>query len=702
MKLLLFCMTMILLLSSCHRNGNPRIICSVNNESVYIRNAGTTLSVDNDCHFGLIFRKNDEDIQLNGDLKKGPSVSLIDSSGTEVPFRVKTASVNDLNDKSGDGKNICITAESADKKILCNIFISACSEYPDAILINASFKNVSSEKYYCRGYILNKVTVNLSGNNQKWMTFQGASYNWGQDFVFQLPDTFNRDNYMGLNALKAGGGIPVTDIWNKDFGIALACLGNKPEPVSLPVNAENGAISLGIEELFSEKVILPEESLKTVQTAIIIHEGDFYEPLKKFSGLMRDLLSDFQISPEYTYQPEWCTWGYNQNFTAEQILDKIDTLKALGIKSVILDDGWSVKHGDWIPDPRKFPAGDEDFIKLIERLHQNGLKVWLWWVPGYTDSTSSLADSHPEWLILNKDGTVHRSYGLCPAYEPVQDHFKQLVRKFTEKYRLDGFKLDFGEINSAPPCYNPLHHHSDPYESYYGTPELFRNICNSAKQSNPQIVLEYCSCGLPPNIYHLPFVNLAVTSDPSIGQITNRIKMYKALMGDDFPVLEEYCGVLAGPLYQLTIGSGGVPGTFSTLLDDYHEKWLKIYHKYQLSKGHYLNLYDIGFDYPETHVIKKDSSFFYAFYTHPWKKMGPERFYRFDNEFDSYQGKKKEVIFPEESWSGKVELRGLDINRSYKIVDYENDREIGSVTGKDPFLDISFINYLLVEVTPVK
>ena len=48
-------------------------------------------------------------------------------------------------------------------------------------------------------------------------------------------------------------------------------------------------------------------------------------------------------------------------------------------------------------------------------------------------------------------------------------------------------------------------------------------------------------------------------------------------MGIDFPVLEEYCGVLAGPAYQLAIGTGGVPGTFSTYLDGYHEKWLKIY-----------------------------------------------------------------------------------------------------------------------------
>ena len=43
---------------------------------------------------------------------------------------------------------------------------------------------------------------------------------------------------------------------------------------------------------------------------------------------------------------------------------RLERLKALGIRSVILDDGWSVNHGDWTPDPEKFPNGDVDFKKL--------------------------------------------------------------------------------------------------------------------------------------------------------------------------------------------------------------------------------------------------------------------------------------------------------------------------------------------------
>jgi alpha-galactosidase len=701
MKLLINLALATIFFLSCTEKKDSGIICLIDKNLTSIKNANTTFSVDNNIRLEISFTKYNENFNLTGGESRISFVSLTDTSGNSLSFTRKSARVTRINDKYGAGKSIILETESTDRNILSIITLSSYEQFPDVILVKSTFRNISEAGFPCHGYALNQLTI-ADPDETEWMTFQGASYNWGQDFVFKLPDSFSRDNYMGLNAIKAGSGIPLTDIWNREFGIALASIGDKPEYVSLPVNANKGLINMGVEERFDDLVISPGDSLNTIESAIIVHSGDFYNPLKKFSALIKIMLPDFQLPPEVAYQPEWCTWGFNQNFKPEDILNKLDTLKSLGTKSIILDDGWSVNHGDWIPDPIKFPSGDDDFKKLINTLHDNGFKVWLWWVPGYADSTSSLALGHPDWLIRNMDGSAHPSYGLCPAYAPVQEHYKNLVRKFTAEYKLDGFKLDFGEINSAAPCYNPVHHHDDPNESYLSTPLLFQNICSIAKQYNPQMILEYCSCGIPPNIFHLPFINLAVTSDPSISQITNRIKMYKALMGDDFPVLEEYCGVLAGPVYQLTIGSGGVPGTFSTYLDDYHRKWIDIYKKYQLSRGLYMNLYDIGFDYPETHTIKKDDTIYYAFYTHPWQQSGPGRLYRFGNEFDTIPGMQKEFNFPSEQWKGKVELRGLDNKKRYRIIDYGNDLEIGIIDGNKPFLDVSFPNYLLLEATPVR
>jgi alpha-galactosidase len=685
-------------MASCQSKGHTGINCTVSKNQVILRNANTALTVDEDLHFSLSFRESNV---TEAERPAGiSSVCLIDSADHIIPFSRNYVLTEQVDDNLGEGRIVRIFAGSEGQRILSTISLTAYRKFPDVILVQSSFKNISGKRFGLKGYFINNLNLQQPFPDSVWWSFQGASYSWGQDFVFRLPDTYRRENYMGLNSLKEGGGIPLSDAWNRKWGVALAGLSDKPEDISLPVENVKGRVNLKIKRL-KEQVLLPGDSLVTLKTVIIVHNGDYYNPLKIYSALMKPLLPEGQRPAETGYQTEWCTWGYNQNFKPEQIIEKLPRLKELGIKSVILDDGWSLNHGDWLPDPVKFPGGDADFKDLTGKIHDAGMKVWLWWIPGYADSKSSVVSLHPDWLIMNADGSVHGSYGLCPAYPPVMQHYQRLVTKFVDEYRLDGFKLDFREINSAPPCFNPAHHHSDPYDSYHSTPLLFKMICETGKSYNPEMVIEYCSCGIPPNIFHLPWTNLAVTSDPDISQITNRIKMYKALRGDDFPVLEEYNGILAGPLYQLTIGTGGVPGTFSTLLDSYHEKWQAIYQKYQLSRGQYMNMYDIGFDYPEAHLIKKDNNFYYAFYTHPWKKMDSKRLFRFGTEFDFKTGDQKEIDYPQESFSGNVELRGLDGKKSYLVRDYENSRELGVVNGKKPALEVSFMNYLLLEVKPL-
>ena len=703
MKSLLFMTAIIMIAASCSRSGDGDITCTFDSRIITIKNANTTIRINNDLYFEILFEKNGKLYPLIDENKTYQSVFLHDSINEKISFARKFTQINKINDKFGKGKNVKIEAISQNGRIACIVSLSSYNSFPNVILVQSSFKNISEKNYYIRDYTLNHLCLRVPPEKSEWWSFQGASYFWGTDFVFKLPKSFNRENYLGLNAIRYGGGIPLVDVWNKEFGLALAYIGEKPYDISLPVKADSSEIQLEIKDNYKAQLLKPNDSIVSIQTAIIVHQNDFYDPLRTYSELMKSILPEFLKPVELAYEPEWCTWGYNQNFKPENILSKLERLKSLGIKSVIFDDGWSLNHGDWIPDPVKFPRGDEDFKELINKIHESGFKTWLWWVPGYVDSTSGIAIQHPDWLIKNKDGSVHSSFGLCPAYKPVQDHYKKLVQKFIEEYKIDGFKLDFGVINSAAPCYDPNHHHKNAYESYRSTPLLFKNIYEKASQYNPDILLEYCACSIPPTIFHLQYTNLAVTSDPNISQITERIKMYKALMGDNFPVLEEYCGVLAGPLYQLTVGAGGVPGTFSTYLDEYHEKWLNVYHKYQLSKGKYLNLYDIGFDYPEAHVIKKDDKFYYAFYTHSWNQLGspPERWYRFGTEFDSKLEGQSELKYPKESFSGKVDFRGLDEHVKYKVFDYANNKELGTINGDKPYLIVSFDDYLLLELKPL-
>jgi len=89
-----------------------------------------------------------------------------------------------------------------------------------------------------------------------------------------------------------------------------------------------------------------------------------------------------------------------------------------------------------------------------------------------------------------------------------------------------------------------------------------------------------------------------------------------------------------------------------------------------LSKGEYLGgLYDLGYDMPETHVIRKSDTLFYAFYA--------------------------------KNFEGKISLKGL-ASKEYKIVDYVNNREMGTMQPGKPGPDVKFSDYLLLMAYPVK
>jgi alpha-galactosidase len=189
------------------------------------------------------------------------------------------------------------------------------------------------------------------------------------------------------------------------------------------------------------------------------------------------------------------------------------------------------------------------------------------------------------------------------------------------------------------------------------------------------------------SIYNMPYVNQVVSSDPtSSWQIRLKGKTYKAIMpatayyGDHVELSD------GGNDFASSFGVGAVLGTKFTWPKDnpyQHESqlltpekevvwkhWFDLYNRKMLSKERYLGtLYDIGYDRPEAHVIAKGDTMFYAFYA--------------------------------DEWDGTLELRGLRDDRTYRAVDYVNEKEIAEFDGSQPHLETAFKGYLLLEVTPM-
>jgi alpha-galactosidase len=103
------------------------------------------------------------------------------------------------------------------------------------------------------------------------------------------------------------------------------------------------------------------------------------------------------------------------------------------------------------------------------------------------------------------------------------------------------------------------------------------------------------------------------------------------------------------------------------------KKWFGLYNLHRPAEGEYLNLYDLGFDRPEGHVLRKGERLYYAFFA----EAAGER------------------------WKGRLPLRGLAA-RAYQLWDYANDRELGSAQGPGEFsLEVSFTGALLLVAVPL-
>jgi len=101
-----------------------------------------------------------------------------------------------------------------------------------------------------------------------------------------------------------------------------------------------------------------------------------------------------------------------------------------------------------------------------------------------------------------------------------------------------------------------------------------------------------------------------------------------------------------------------------------------------LSKGNFRNLYVYGYDFPEAYAIEKDGSMYYAFYV-------PEK-----------SSRTAKHTADAETWSGEIELRGLR-PETYKVVDYVNNKDYGTVSGPAAKMKVEIQDSLLLEATPV-
>ncbi len=600
-----------------------------------------------------------------------------------------------VTDTYGKGEKLTLTGTSGALRKDVSVIIY--EEFPSLAIFDVSYTNVGKSQLKILKWTNNNYTIdNHATDGQsnpaqaRFWSFQSGSYERRPNWIVPLHAGFSQQNYLGMNASDYGGGTPIVDVWRKDVGIGIGHVEPRPRLISLPVSMPNARQARISVQYRHDQFLEPGESFRTFRTFVTVHDGDYFQTLLTYRRFM--LKQGFQMAkaPEGAFGAIWCAWGYGRDFKPQQVYDTLPTVKRMGFTWVTLDDGWQNNYGDWQLDPKKFPHGDADIKAMVNRIHQEGFKAQLWWSPLSAVPESKLLTDEPDLALENKDGSRRKiswwnSYYLCPANSRVVEYHKELVRKILVDWGFDGLKLDGQHMNGVPACYNPAHHHKRPEDSVEALPDFFREIYDAAQKAKPGSLVEFCPCGTAYSFFTMPHFNMSVASDPTSSfQVRSKGKTIKGLMGDDVPYFGDHVELSDNHNdFASTLGIGGVVGTQFVLpslvekhgrfdLTPDHEKsfqkWLDLYQEKGLSRGQYLGtLYDIGFDKPETHVIRKDEKMYYAFFAGNWK--------------------------------GALELRGLEA-RTYHVVDYVNGKDFGEVRGPVGHVAADFSKHLLLEATP--
>ncbi len=525
-----------------------------------------------------------------------------------------------------------------------NRAITFYDRYPGMAIVETTYRNTGAAPLAVAGW--RAATYDVLPHKDGAWSFAGASYPNRRDWIQPVAPGFEQRNFMGMNGSDYGGGTPVAVVWQPTGGMAVGHIETVPRLVSFPVSAQPVGTRVGMTG--DQAVQLNPGQALTLPTAfVMVHVGDHFRPLDAYRRVMADRGLAAPAIPRASYGPIWCAWGYERNYTPDQVVGTLPKVKELGFEWAVLDDGWQTSEGDWKLDPVKYPRGDADMKAFVTRIKAAGMRPRLWLAPLAADPGTDVLRDHPDMLLLDQDGAAQNvswwsAFTMCPAYPPTVDHFRRIVRRIIGDWGYEGLKLDGQHLNGVAPCYNPAHNHARPEESMEKLQDFWKAIYDEATAINPNAVVEICPCGDSFAFHNMPAMNNTPASDPeSSWQVRLKGKTFKALMGHSAPFSGDHVELSDGHAdFASTYGIGGIPSTkFTWPRDTEHptdvlpaggfvltatkealfRKWIGMYQANRLAEGIYLGgLYDIGFDKPEGHVVEKNGTMHFAFFADHW------------------------------------------------------------------------------------
>lgn len=231
--------------------------------------------------------------------------------------------------------------------------------------------------------------------------------------------------------------------------------------------------------------------------------------------------------PEGAKEPVDSLWySFHQKLDKDEIIKECGNSKALGMETVIIDDGWQTDNnargyaycGDWLCAPGKIG----DMVELVDKIHNLDMKVMLWYsVPFmgvYCDKYEEFKD-----MLLDKTGNEETFFALDPRYKKVREYLVGVYTDAVKSWHLDGLKLDF--IDSFYLRGKSLEY--DARRDYQSLEDAIHALMSGVKANltavNPDILIEFRQSYVGPSIRR--YGNMLRVGDCPCDILKNRFNM---------------------------------------------------------------------------------------------------------------------------------------------------------------------------------
>ena len=233
--------------------------------------------------------------------------------------------------------------------------------------------------------------------------------------------------------------------------------------------------------------------------------------------------------PDAAFEPLYSTWyAYLQDVNAEPLEAEARAAAALGMKTMILDDGWQKVDsatfysavGDWMPVKSRFP----DMKAHVDAVHKAGLKYMLWLsVPTVGDESKAFSRFNGKYLKVHGDKSPGRNAVLDPRFPEVREYLISTYERAVGEWGFDGVKLDFIDtfkIDGKDPAVAENYAGRDYRELPLAVDRLMKDILFRLQKINPDVLVEFRQSYIGPAI--LQYGNMIRASDCPADPAANR------------------------------------------------------------------------------------------------------------------------------------------------------------------------------------